>query len=190
MPRARWRFPASTSRPRPASTGRFWRPTGTIRNSGWTTSAAIRPRWTRPTRRRPVRPAVIFTGTTCRRRRCLRVASVGTGRMPTTMRRSTSWPVGRAAGPGPGPLHGKGRSRQGPQRSVNTMCRHCGMPIATGRSLSAGLCPGTHRARCRRSWPHSARPARCRRLPGPTSTNVKQCPMRRQSGQVVQIPIQ
>ena len=47
---------------------------------------------------------------------------VGIGRMPTTMRRSISWPVGhhRPVRPaGPELLHGEGRSRQGPQQPVN-----------------------------------------------------------------------
>ena len=70
---------------------------------------------------------------------------VGTGRMPTTTRQSTAWPVGhhRPVWPaGQGSLYGEAHSRQGLQQSVNTMCRNCFNPVGTDvRSLSAGWAP-------------------------------------------------
>lgn len=70
---------------------------------------------------------------------------VSSGRMPTIMRRSTAWPVGRhrpVRPVGQGSLHDERRFRQGPQRSVNTMFRNCFNLVDTDVcSLSTGWAP-------------------------------------------------
>ena len=109
-----------------------WRPAG----DSWSASSRTRPAgwcsWTRPTLRKPAAVAGTQPSQTDRRRRCSGAEPAGSGRTPTTMRRSTSW-CGRDFRPHPfrpaglGLLHGEERSLPG---------RPCGQPQGLPRPVN------------------------------------------------------